>query len=296
MIMSKEKMAELTQMVEAHLPNVLPEKDGFNDVLVDAMAYSLLSGGKRLRPVLALASCAAVGGDIRDALTSACSIECIHAYSLIHDDLPGMDDDELRRGKPTNHIVYGVGMATLAGDGLQTQAFEVVSDDWLAKGQPEIGLKVLNELARGAGNQGMVVGQAQDLLCEGKKIDEITMKYIHAHKTGALIIAAVRIGAIIGGADPVQLEALSRYGMHIGLAFQITDDILDVVGDTAVLGKPVGSDEKNEKATYPSMYGLDESRAMAEEQCQQAHDAIRDLPGDTDVLHYLADYIVKRQK
>lgn len=294
--MSKEKMAALTQRVEDHLPNVLPVKDGFNDVLVDAMAYSLLSGGKRLRPVLALAACAAVGGDMDEALTSACCIECIHAYSLIHDDLPGMDDDELRRGKPTNHIVYGVGMATLAGDGLQTQAFEAISDDWLAKGKPEIGLRVLNELARGAGNQGMVVGQAQDLLCESKKIDEITMKYIHAHKTGALIIAAVRIGAIIGGADAAQLEALSRYGMHIGLAFQITDDILDVVGDTAVLGKPVGSDEKNEKATYPSMYGLEASRAMAKDQCRMAHEALKDMPGDSDVLHYLADYIVKRQK
>mgnify|MGYP000709535312 FL=1 len=227
---------------------------------------------------------------------SAASIECIHAYSLVHDDLPGMDDDALRRGKPTNHIVYGVGMATLAGDGLQTQAFENITGYWLAQNKPEIGLRAAHELAIGAGNQGMVVGQAQDLLAEGKHIDEANMKYIHAHKTGALITASVRIGAIIGGANEEQLAALSRYGQHIGLAFQITDDILDVVGDEAVIGKPVGSDEKNEKATYPALYGLDASRAMAQEQCRLAQECLTGLPGDCDVLHYIADYIVNRQK
>ena len=294
--MSKEKMTALQQLVEETLPTLLPEKDGYNDVLVDAMAYSLLSGGKRLRPVLALAACSAVGGKLEDARVSAASIECIHAYSLVHDDLPGMDDDALRRGKPTNHIVYGVGMATLAGDGLQTQAFENITGYWLAQNKPEIGLRAAHELAIGAGNQGMVVGQAQDLLAEGKHIDEANMKYIHAHKTGALITASVRIGAIIGGANAEQLAALSRYGQHIGLAFQITDDILDVVGDEAVIGKPVGSDEKNEKATYPALYGLDASRAMAQEQCRLAQECLTGLPGDCDVLHYIADYIVNRQK
>ena len=294
--MSKEKMNVLVEMANAYMVNMVPQKDGYNDVLIDAMNYSLLSGGKRLRPVLALAACAAVGGDVNEALLSATSIECIHAYSLIHGDLPGMDDDELRRGKPTNHIVYGVGMATLAGDGLQTQAFENISGYWLEKNKPEIGLRVVSELAIGAGNQGMVVGQAQDLLAEGKKIDEANMKYIHAHKTGALIKASVRIGAIIGGADEAQLEALSQYGTHIGLAFQITDDILDVVGDTAVIGKPAHSDEKNDKATYPAMYGLEASRQMAKEQCDAAKLAIKDLPGDTDVLAYIADYVLNRQK
>ncbi len=294
--MSKEKMKGFQELIEEKLPQLLPEKDGYNDVLVDAMAYSLLSGGKRLRPILALAACSAVGGKIEDALVSAASIECIHAYSLVHDDLPGMDDDELRRGKPTNHIVFGVGMATLAGDGLQTQAFENICDYWLAQGKPEIGLRVAFELAHGAGNQGMVVGQAQDLLAEGKRIDEANMKYIHAHKTGALITASVRIGAIIGGANDAQLKALTEYGDRIGLAFQITDDILDVVGDTAVIGKPVGSDEKNNKATYPALYGLDASRKMAEEQCALAKNMLSDLPGDCDVLDYIADYIVKRQK
>ena len=294
--MSKEKMTFFQECVENKLPEILPEKDGYNDVLIDAMAYSLLSGGKRLRPILALAACAAVNGDTEDALFSACSIECIHAYSLIHDDLPGMDDDELRRGKPTNHIVYGVGMATLAGDGLQAQAFENISNYWLQKQKPEIGLKVVSELALGAGNHGMVVGQAQDLLCEGKSIDRQNMEYIHANKTGALITASVRIGAVIGEATEQQLEALTSYGKHIGLAFQITDDILDVVGDADVIGKPVGSDEKNSKATYPAMVGLEASKKLAEEQCRLAKEAIFDLPGDKDVLNYIADYILKRQK
>ena len=294
--MSKEKMSAIQKLVEENLPKILPDKDKYNEPLVDAMAYSLLSGGKRLRPILAIASCAAVGGNTDDALVSACSIECIHAYSLIHDDLPGMDDDELRRGKPTNHIVYGVGMATLAGDGLQAQAFENISNYWLDKKKPEIGLKVIKELAYGAGNNGMVVGQAQDLICEGKKIDKENMQYIHAHKTGALITASVRIGAIIGNATDIQLDALTCYGKHIGLAFQITDDILDVVGDTAVIGKPVGSDEKHEKATYPAMVGLEASKKLAEEQCSLAKEAIKDLPGDIDVLNYIADYILKRQK
>lgn len=294
--MSKEKMSALQQLTEENLPKILPEKDEYNEMLIDAMAYSLLSGGKRLRPVLAMAACSAVCGNIEDAIVSACSIECIHAYSLIHDDLPGMDDDELRRGKPTNHIVYGVGMATLAGDGLQTQAFENISTYWLAQNRPEIGLRVIKELAVGAGNQGMVVGQAEDLLCEGKTIDKKTMKYIHAHKTGALITASVRIGGIIGGANDAQMDALTRYGKHIGLAFQITDDILDVIGDTAVIGKPVGSDEKNNKATYPAMVGLEESKRLAQEQCRLAKEAIVDLPGDSDVLLFIADYILNRQK
>lgn len=294
--MSKEKMKAYQALVEERLVSVLPPKNGFNDMLVDAMAYSLLSGGKRLRPILVLAGCEAVGGEIKEALVSACCIECIHAYSLIHDDLPGMDNDELRRGKPTNHIVFGEGMAILAGDGLQAQAFDVISTYWLEKKQYDIGLKVLNELAKGAGNQGMVVGQAQDLESEGKAISKESMEFIHANKTGALIIAAVRMGGIIGGANESAMKALSKYGQHLGLAFQITDDILDVIGDTAVIGKPVGSDEKNMKATYPALYGLETSRKMAQEQCKLAEEALETLNGDVDVLRYLANYILKRQK
>lgn len=294
--MSKEKMKHYKEMAEKTLPTLLPEKDGYNDLLVEAMGYSLLSGGKRLRPVLAMGACAAVGGDIDEAVYSSCCIECIHAYSLIHDDLPGMDDDTLRRGKPTNHVVYGVGMATLAGDGLQSLAFEDLTRYWLQKGDMATGLRVVRELAAGAGCDGMVVGQAQDLESEGKHISAEHMRYIHSRKTGALIKAAVRIGAIIGGADAQTLEHITDYGTHIGLAFQITDDILDVVGDQTTLGKPVGSDEKNDKATYPALYGLEESQKLAAQECAKAKESIETLAGDTDVLNYLADYILQRNK
>lgn len=294
--MSKEKMKQYQELVENTLPTLLPVKDGYNDLLVDAMGYSLLSGGKRLRPVLAMAACAAVGGDAKMAAYSGCCIECIHAYSLIHDDLPGMDDDALRRGKPTNHMVYGVGMATLAGDGLQSLAFEDLTQHWLENGDMTTGLRLVRELAAGAGCDGMVVGQAQDLECEGKRISADHMKYIHSRKTGALIKAAVRMGAIIGGADEETLDRITDYGTHIGLAFQITDDILDVVGDQATLGKPVGSDEKNDKATYPVLYGLEASQKMAAQECASAKQALETLGGDTDVLNYLADYILQRRK
>lgn len=294
--MSKEKMKACQNLVEETLPKLLPEKDGYNDLLVDAMGYSLLSGGKRLRPILAMAACAAVGGKPEDALYAGCCIECIHAYSLIHDDLPGMDDDVLRRGKPTNHVVYGVGMATLAGDGLQALAFENLSRYWLQKEEMGIGLRVVRELAAGSGCDGMVVGQAQDLESEGRMISAEHMRYIHSRKTGALIKAAVRIGAVIGGADEEALAQITDYGTAIGLAFQITDDILDVVGDTAVIGKPVGSDKKNEKATYPALYGMEQARQMAADECARALQALEGLAGDTEILSYIANYILERKK
>ena len=294
--MSKEKMKACQNLVEETLPKLLPEKDGYNDLLVDAMGYSLLSGGKRLRPILAMAACAAVGGKPEDALYAGCCIECIHAYSLIHDDLPCMDDDVLRRGKPTNHVVYGVGMATLAGDGLQALAFENLSRYWLQKEEMGIGLRVVRELAAGSGCDGMVVGQAQDLESEGRMISAEHMRYIHSRKTGALIKAAVRIGAVIGGADEEALAQITDYGTAIGLAFQITDDILDVVGDTAVIGKPVGSDEKNEKATYPALYGMEQARQMAADECARALQALEGLAGDTEILSYIANYILERKK
>lgn len=294
--MSKEKMKACQNLVEETLPKLLPEKDGYNDLLVDAMGYSLLSGGKRLRPILAMAACAAVGGKPEDAFYAGCCIECIHAYSLIHDDLPGMDDDVLRRGKPTNHVVYGVGMATLAGDGLQALAFENLSRYWLQKEEMGIGLRVVRELAAGSGCDGMVVGQAQDLESEGRMISAEHMRYIHSRKTGALIKAAVRIGAVIGGADEEALAQITDYGTAIGLAFQITDDILDVVGDTAVIGKPVGSDEKNEKATYPALYGMEQARQMAADECARALQALEGLAGDTEILSYIANCILERKK
>ena len=237
---SKNKLAALQSLIESKLALALPNKKEYDEVILEAMNYSLLAGGKRLRPVLMMASCEAVGGNINDTLDVAAAIECVHTYSLIHDDLPGMDDDELRRGKPTNHVVFGEGMAILAGDGLLTEAFTLISRNMAAKGEWELGLKLVFELSEAAGVLGMVGGQARDLLAEERQIDSAEMTYIHTHKTGALIKAAVRMGALIGKASEAELVALSDYATEIGLAFQITDDILDIEGDAALLGKAVG--------------------------------------------------------
>lgn len=293
--MGKEKLKALQTLIEAKLALSLPLSETYDKTILEAMNYSLLAGGKRLRPVLMMAACEAVGGEAKDVLVAASAIECIHSYSLIHDDLPAMDDDELRRGKPTNHMVYGEGMAILAGDGLLTEAFTLISSHYLNKGEASIGLKLIEELSLASGVLGMVGGQASDLLAEGKQIEKEEMHYIHAKKTGALIRASVRMGAIAGHADEKSLEALTRYGEKIGLAFQITDDILDVIGDTKTLGKKVGSDQKNEKATYPSLYGLEESKKMARAVCEEAKSALADLSGDKSVLAYIVDYILERQ-
>lgn len=293
--MGKDKLKTMQTLIEAKLALTLPMSDVYDKTILEAMNYSLLAGGKRLRPVLMMAACEAVGGRAEDVLVAASAIECIHSYSLVHDDLPAMDDDELRRGKPTNHVVYGEGIAILAGDGLLTEAFSLISKAYLKEGKEEIGLKLIRELAEASGVLGMVGGQARDLLAEGRKIEKEEMHYIHAKKTGALIRASVRMGAIAGGADEKALEALTEYGEKIGLAFQITDDILDVIGDTKTLGKAVGSDEKNEKSTYPSLYGLEKSKELAKTVCEEAKASLARLEGDKAVLEYIVDYILKRQ-
>lgn len=292
--MSKEKMGAMADKVNAALESFLPEDTSYNEHILKAMRYSLLAGGKRLRPILIMSSCEAVGGQVDDkALQVACAMECVHTYSLVHDDLPGMDDDDLRRGKPTNHVVFGEAMAILAGDGLLTEAFTAISQ---AAGDTALAAALMRELSIGAGFRGMVGGQAQDILSEHKQIDEATMKWIHAHKTGALISAACRMGGLLGGADEKMMAALTHYAEHLGLAFQITDDILDVTGDEALLGKHTGSDERSEKATYPALYGLDISKELAAKAAENAKAVLEDLPGDTTFLAWLADYIVTRQK
>lgn len=291
--MSKAALAEKRALITDHLEGLFQPTDALNDRLYEAMRYSLLAGGKRLRPVLVLAACEAVGGRLDEkALDVAAAIECIHTYSLIHDDLPGMDDDDLRRGKPTNHVVYGVGMAILAGDGLLTEAFSLIAE---ACGDTPLAAAVMRELAEGAGIRGMVAGQGQDLLSEGKRIDLDHMQWIHRHKTGALILAACRMGGLLGGADEKSMAALSAYGQALGLAFQITDDILDVVGDENLMGKHTGSDAKSEKATYPTLLGLDQSRALAEEAVNDALAALGGLQGDGSLLMYIASQILARQ-
>jgi geranylgeranyl diphosphate synthase type II len=262
-------------------------------VLKKSMRYSLLAGGKRLRPILALASYEACGGDPIDIIQPASALEVVHTYSLIHDDLPAMDDDDLRRGKPTNHKVFGEAMAILAGDALFTEAFLMITR---AEGiGAERSLEAARELSLAAGARGMVGGQVQDILSENAEPDKETLSYIHTHKTGALIRASVRIGAILAGADNELLGALTSYGEKLGLAFQIIDDILDIKGDETVLGKPVGSDLENNKMTYPALYGLDASSERAGELIGEAIEALSPFSKKADTLREIARYVLKRK-
>lgn len=283
------------QLIDEHLHRVLPGEAVYPQVIHQAMAYSLFAGGKRFRPVLCLCACEAVGGDITKALAAACAIEMIHTYSLIHDDLPGMDNDDYRRGKPTNHKVFGEGMAILAGDALLTQAFECLADDGIAHVEPQKTMLAVKELAAAAGSLGMVGGQVVDIISENTQPTYELLSYIHGHKTAALIIAAVKMGGIYGNASPKQLGQLAIYGENLGLAFQITDDILDLTGDEAKIGKPIGSDVKNNKATFPLLYGLERSQLMAQEAVDTAIAALEDMPGDTAKLIFMAHSLIGRE-
>ncbi|MCL5022834.1 MAG: polyprenyl synthetase family protein [Nitrospirae bacterium] len=261
-----------------------------------SMAYSLFAGGKRIRPVLALASYEACGGAPQDIVPLVSALELIHTYSLIHDDLPAMDNDDLRRGKPTNHKVFGEGMAILAGDALLTEAFLLLSSggNRFSGARGGAVLKVVREIAMAAGAHGMVGGQAADILSEGTAMDGERLSFIHAHKTGALITVSVRMGAILAGAKNRELGALTRYGESIGLAFQIVDDILDVKGDAAEMGKPTGSDERKKKATYPALYGIDASAERAEALIRNAVDSLKAFPPSADPLREIAMFILTR--
>lgn len=263
---------------------------------MEAMRYSLFAGGKRVRPVLCLAAAEALGADPAPMLPMACALECIHTYSLIHDDLPAMDDDDLRRGKPTNHVVFGEAGAILAGDGLLTFAFDLLSDPslngLLSDGER---LRLVQVVARAAGPLGMVGGQALDVASEGKAVDFATLRTIHRCKTGALITASVQAGAIIGGADDRQYAALTCYGEAIGLAFQIYDDLLNVEGTTEELGKAAGSDADRDKATYPAFFGVEGTKAKAQEAVAKAETALADFDHRAEPLRELARYIINRK-
>jgi len=256
------------------------------DSLLEAIRYSLFAGGKRLRPALALGAAEIVAGEDHAALPVACALEMIHTYSLIHDDLPAMDDDDLRRGKPTCHKAFGEASAILAGDGLLTMAFDAAADTGSAE--------IVREIARAAGVGGMVGGQQADLEGEGKQLALEALQRIHRAKTGALICAATRCGALAGGGTEVAVEALTAYGQHLGLAFQITDDILDVTGSEAVIGKPVGSDASRDKSTYPALLGLEESRRLASEAVDAAVESLADFGEAADTFRNLARYILDR--
>ncbi|MFO7604872.1 MAG: polyprenyl synthetase family protein [Desulfurivibrionaceae bacterium] len=286
-------------LVERAMADLIPGNGNLPAELdrhIEAMRYSLFAGGKRVRPILCLAACEAVGGAVSHALPAAVALECIHTYSLIHDDLPAMDDDELRRGKPTSHMLYGEAGAILAGDGLLTLAFELLSSKLPADIEPADQLGIINIIARAAGSLGMVGGQAMDIVSEGKEIEVETLREIHSRKTGALISAAVQSGAVIGGATPEQFSSLTTYGEKIGLAFQIVDDLLNVEGTAEQLGKAAGSDADRNKATYPALYGLERTRQLAEESVAEALDALAHFDEYSDPLRQLASYIISRNK
>jgi len=262
--------------------------------LKEAMQYSISAGGKRLRPILVLAAHDAVGGTSPAAVAVGAAIELIHTYSLIHDDLPAMDNDDFRRGKPTNHKVYGEAMAILAGDGLLTQAFEILSDPVLMAEVPAgILTRITAEVARGAGSGGMVGGQVLDMLSEGTEIDGTSLQNMHMRKTGALIRASALAGALLGGADPRQVEALGHYGTRVGLAFQVADDILDVTQTEEQLGKST-SDVARGKRTYPSIYGLETARIMAGGLVREALESLESFGDEAEPLREIARYIVSR--
>jgi geranylgeranyl diphosphate synthase type II len=283
--------------VDAALDRLLPAEERMPQRLHKAMRYSIFAGGKRIRPVLMLAACDAVGGESEMALPAACAMEMIHTYSLIHDDLPAMDDDDLRRGRPTSHKVFGEANAILAGDALLTEAFSLLSDPLTDfELAPAVQLRVANIIAKAAGSAGMVGGQLVDMESEGADtaIDLPTLEYIHTHKTGALIKAAIEAGALIGGAGQQEFKALSRYGELAGLAFQIADDILDVIGDQTAMGKQTGSDEARGKATYVSLLGLNEAQDRAVELKDMAVTSIEDLGSNAEPLRQIVNFIVAR--
>lgn len=284
------------QRIDQALETLLPRDTELPHSLHKAMRYSVFAGGKRVRPILMLAACDAVGGESEAAIPAACAMEMIHTYSLIHDDLPAMDDDDFRRGNPTNHKVFGEAIAILAGDALLTEAFKLISNPSCAhRISPDARLAVIHEIARCAGSYGMVGGQVVDMESEGKPdMDLPTVQYIHTHKTGALIKASVVAGALIGNADQAQLAAITRYGEAAGLAFQIADDILDIEGTTEEIGKDAGSDQARGKATYPAVMGLSAAKTEAESMMNEALDALTLFGSEADPLRDIARYIVQR--
>lgn len=293
----KSYLNEKREIIEEALKKQFPEAQGPAADVIKAMKYSLFAGGKRLRPILCIAGAEAVGGDEKNVVPVACALELIHTYSLIHDDLPVMDNDDMRRGKPTSHKVFGEAVATLAGDGLLTEAFHLMTETVLTDPlDPRTLLNVIGMIARAAGYDGMVGGQVVDIQMEGKAVDADIVEFIHRHKTGALITASVRAGATLGGGDEHQVKAITSYGENIGLAFQISDDILDIEGDSRRLGKNVGGDARKEKITYPAVLGLGRSKEIQEATIKMAIESLEPFDHKADPLRHIARYIIERKK
>jgi len=293
----KAYLSEKKALVDRSLDVYMPECDGPLARLVQAMRYSLFAGGKRVRPILCMAAAESVGGRAEDVLPAACALEMIHTYSLIHDDLPAMDNDDLRRGRPTNHKVFGEAMALLAGDGLLTEAFRLLCHpDFLYRLNHSVIARTVGIVAAAAGCQGMVGGQAVDMEIEGRTdVDGPLLEFMHARKTGALIEAAVVSGVVLGGGDERDVETFSVYGRKIGLAFQIADDILDVEGDSATMGKPAGSDVRMNKVTFPKVFGMVRSKAMGAKLVGEAVETLARYDERADPLRQIARYILERR-
>lgn len=281
--------------VESALQRFFPTCDRHPKVVCEAMRHSLFPGGKRFRPVLALLAAELAGASCDVVLPTACAIEYIHTYSLIHDDLPAMDNDNMRRGKPSCHAAFGEDIAILAGDALFAEAFYLIASRQ-SPDRPDLVVRVLREIAEASGVRGMVGGQVVDVVSSSTPVEAEKLEFIHTHKTGRLITACVRVGAILGGADGDLVRTLGAYGDKLGLAFQITDDILDVTGDAEVLGKPVGSDEQQAKATFPGVYGLQAAGRMAREAAEEAKNALSSIEGDTTQLVQMADFVCERRR
>jgi geranylgeranyl diphosphate synthase, type II len=280
-------------MIDRALDRFLPKANTRPATIHKAMRYSLFAGGKRLRPILCLAAAEACGGKIEKAMPLASAMECIHTYSLVHDDLPSMDNDDFRRGRPTCHKVFGDGIAVLAGDALLTIAFEIV-----ARARPTSRYDMstlLREVAVAAGSRKLIAGQVADLEAEGKSADRAALRYIHQNKTAAILTTTVRLGAMSANANPPKLAAITKFGRALGLAFQVIDDILDVTQTSEKLGKSAGKDVAAKKATYPAVIGLDASRAEAKRLTRQAHNALSIFGSKADTLHTLANYLLERE-
>jgi geranylgeranyl diphosphate synthase, type II len=290
----KTYLCSRQRTIDRTLDAYLPKANRKPATLHRAMRYSLFAGGKRLRPILCLAAAEACRGKINDALPLACALECIHTYSLVHDDLPSMDNDDFRRGRPTCHKVFGEGIAVLAGDALLTLAFEIVSR---AKPRPRYDMStLLREIAVAAGSQKLIAGQVADLEAEGKNVRRRELQFIHENKTAAILRSSLRLGAMSANADARKLFAMTRFGERLGLAFQIIDDILDVTQTSEILGKSAGKDVAARKATYPSVVGLDQSRAEARRLTREAHSALSAFSvRDAEPLHALANYLLERE-
>ncbi len=289
----KSYLAARQREVDRALDRFLPKESAKPSTIHQAMRYSLFAGGKRLRPILCLAAAEACGGKFEPALPLACAVECIHTYSLIHDDLPSMDNDDFRRGRPTCHKAFGEGMAVLAGDALLTVAFEIVAN---VKAPKRYELReILREIASGAGSRKLIAGQVADLEAEGKNINRSQLRYIHENKTAALLTTAVRLGAMSANASARQLSAITEFGRALGLAFQVIDDILDVTQTSEKLGKSAGKDVAAKKATYPAVIGLEKSRVEAKRLTTRAESALAPLGSRAARLREIASYLLARE-